>query len=85
MNIPAPSVKIQRATHWTSPDGRYVVVQGPFPEGFIRSLDCSTVAEARDRASSGLVERNETTRKRYAKTFSKLVTQVENEWGEIAP
>lgn len=83
---PTP-IKIKREVVWRSPDGLYVVVKGPFPQGFQRSADASSVAKARKRvpgASLGvIVARGATTESnRWAMTLAALVTQTHNEWGE---
>lgn len=82
-------LKITRPILWASADGMYVVVQGPFPEGFTRCLTSKSVREAAKRnpvdPDYGMVARPGTTREDYAKTLRALVIDNKNDWGEVAP
>ena len=82
------AMRIPRPILWSSKDGELVVVEGPFPYGFIRSLDAGTVLAAVNRSihseQGELVARGETTKSgRYAKTLKQYIQEVENEWGPV--
>lgn len=74
---------ITREILWTSPNGKYVVVCGPFPRGFVRSVDAKTASIAQNRACGTVVARHETTKQRFAKALAKNVLAASNEWGEV--
>ena len=80
-------VTIQRdRVLWTSPDGEVVVVEGPFPHGFQRSLTGKTLKIAvQDRARVDIAARPETTNAHPAKTLARLVQLTGNEFGEVCP
>jgi hypothetical protein len=70
--------------------GDYVVVAGPFPDNFERSLAYKDLQQAIrcDPADPmfGVFPRAATSEgKRYAKTLKRLIQPTHNEWGEIAP
>jgi hypothetical protein len=73
---------------WTSRDGKYVVVKGPFPYGLIRSADSEDIETAKNRKIAGILglyQRGETTRAWYAKMMAAQVEPTTNHLGEVAP
>jgi hypothetical protein len=81
-------ITIARPILWAAKDGVTVVIEGPFPYGFVRSLDAQTVRAASIRNTNTeageLVARGETTKpRRYAKTLREYIQEVENEWGPV--
>lgn len=81
-------ITLTRPVCWQSDDGTHVVIEGPFPEGFVRSTDAGSVRQARGRDPNSrlgqLVARPATTSSgRYALTLAVYVVATENEWGEV--
>lgn len=72
-------------------DGKYVVIRGPVPDGFVRSLSRKALSEAirldPDNLEIGLAARGpiDEDYKGYIKTLAIYVQDKQNEWGEIAP
>lgn len=79
--------KLLRSPLWVSENGRYAVVAGPFPDGFVRSRDAGSLEEAVKRKIVGeVVSRHKTTRSdRFAKVRMKDLTPTHNDLGEICP
>jgi hypothetical protein len=76
--------KVRRQVLWVSGNGRWVVVEGPFPHGFPRTIDANTIGLASKRGVDTIVARQGTTKPgRYAKTRAAYVEKEANEWGEI--
>lgn len=85
-----PDMTIKKPILWVSEDGKFVVVEGPFPDGFQRSLTARSITEAILRnptdSSYGIFSRPATTEaKKYAKTLRRFIEDTHNEWGEVAP
>lgn len=81
--------KVTRKVEWRSPDGKMVVVAGPFPRGFFRSDTRDTVAKA-SRVRSGELWAHEPTERedRYAKCLLEDVVEIleeENDFGTVTP
>ncbi len=84
--IPLPPITIEAKPVWTSEDGEYAVIEGPFPPGLPRSLDSKDIGTAMRRDPETIQVRGGTTQpRRYAKVASYSVTPNENEYGEICP
>jgi hypothetical protein len=80
------AITVRRQPLWRSENGRFVVVAGPFPQGFTRTVDAASVKVAAGRNEDEIFARDATTKDtRFAKTLSKYVIPTENEWGEISP
>ncbi len=81
-----PDGKLPRAILWTSANKRYVVVEGPFPYGFVRSTDADSVEKAAKRDVNDIQSRPDTTKTgRYAKVRTQDIAETHNEWGEVSP
>lgn len=78
-------IRLTKKVLWKSVDGLFVVVAGPFPRGFVRSLTAPDVDSARLRPNTDIQSRMATTNGHPAKTRASLITDVENEWGEVSP
>lgn len=83
------ALKLARPILWQDKTGKYVVIEGPFPYGFVRSADAKSVhmAARRDLHTDlgEIMSRPETNSdKRYAKTLADYVLPVENEWGPVS-
>ena len=83
-------LKVTREILWTSQNGKWVVVAGPFPHGFSRTLTAKTVDGAVMRRTSadfeeGIMIRGATTNSHPAKTLARLVIPLTNDWGEVCP
>ena len=80
---------IARVIHWRHPNGKWVVVQGPFPEAMYRSETRETAEKAARIMAADCYARPATTRQdQYAKVLAKDVLEIqsgENEWGTVAP
>ena len=88
-NAAKTEVTIIRQILWTSKNGKWVVVRGPFPQGFQRTTTRKTI-EAATRVTTtgvehGLQSRQAVTSDSYAKTLAKLVVNSQNDWGEVCP
>lgn len=71
---------------WKSHDGAYVVVEGPFPDGFPRTLAYDSFDRACREPHHSIQRRGATELKgKYAKTYWHQVKDSSNEFGEIAP
>lgn len=81
------AIKVERQVLWKSKSGKFVVVEGPFPHGFIRCETRRTVDQAsRTSAESEMFTRGGTHKAGwYAKTLARYVVVPNNEWGEICP
>lgn len=78
--------KLPRPILWTSANKRYVVVEGPFPYGFVRSIDADSIERASRRETEDLISRPETTKTgRYCKVRRSDIAITHNEFGEVAP
>ncbi len=81
-----PDGKLQRKLLWISANKRYVVVEGPFPYGFVRSLDSASIEGAAKMVQADVYSRPETSKTgRYAKVRRSDIILTHNEFGEIAP
>jgi hypothetical protein len=71
---------------WKSHDGAYVVVEGPFPDGFPRTLAYDSFDRACREPHHSIQMRGPTELKgKFAKTYWHRVKDSSNEFGEIAP
>ena len=89
MNKETKPIRLARPILWQDKSGKYVVIEGPFPYGFVRSADAPTVHKASMRQPytelGELIARPETTAdRRYAKTLKEYVSPVEDQWGPIS-
>lgn len=77
--------KLLREILWTSDDGQYAVVRGPFPAGFVRSIDTNYLDRAKDRANRTVISRPATTTEKFAKVRMRDLAPTMNEYGELCP
>lgn len=81
--------KISRKVEWRSPDGKWVVVRGPFPNGFFRSETRKDPVKASMMKTHYIVNRPETeTEDSYAKVLASDIVEIlggENEFGPVSP
>lgn len=80
--------KITKKILWTSKSGAWVVVEGPFPGGFSRTLTAKTITAAINRQAKDPEEGMQIRpgcATGYAKTLSRLVIASNEEWGEVCP
>jgi hypothetical protein len=81
--------KVTRKVEWRSPNGKVVVVAGPFPRGFYRSDTRDSVEKASKIRSADLWAHEPTERDdRYAKCMVEDVVEIiggENEFGTVIP
>lgn len=90
MGRPRPTVtKPQKVVYWRSASGKWVVVQGPFPDPFYRSETRSTPEKAAKLIIDDIYNRPGTTQTdAYAKVLASSVEELdggENEFGPITP
>lgn len=87
--LPKVDKRIPRVVHWRSQTGKWVVVQGPFPDQMYRSETRDTVEKASKLSTDNLYNRGETTKEdHYAKVLAKDIQEIdsgENEWGPVSP
>lgn len=82
--MPLNQEKLIREVLWQSPDGKHVVVAGPFPHGFVRSLTARTVVRAS--VNGDLVSRNATSHDdQFAKVRARDIAPTANELGDVCP
>lgn len=78
-----------RKVEWRSPDGKMVVVAGPFPRGFYRSDTRDSVLKASKMRSADLWAHEPTSREdQFAKCLAADVVEIyggENEFGTVIP
>jgi hypothetical protein len=82
--------KLVREILWRSENGRYVVVCGPFPEGFTRSETRDSWEKASRLDRYDIISRGETTKStHYAKVEAKDILEVTpgetNNFGPVVP
>lgn len=82
--MPLDAGKLQKRILWTSANGQFAVVAGPFPYGFVRTLTSQTVEHASKRQD--LVSRKATERDdQYAKVRMRDLMPTSNALGDICP
>lgn len=88
-NTAKTELTLLRQVLWTSKTGKWVVVRGPFPQGFQRTTTRKTLEAAIKVTTTddnhGFQSRPETESEHYAKTLAKLVVVPQNDWGEVCP
>lgn len=70
---------------WRSADGKKVIVSGPFPYGFFRSMTRPTVEALQGMGAmyKTICARKEAT-KGYAYTLSKFIIETKKDWGPVS-
>lgn len=80
--------KLPASIHWWSKNRKYVVISGPFPDGFIRSETRKSVASAIQSVDWNWLDDHIYARpaaqKGYAVVLAASVQDKCNEWGEIS-
>lgn len=87
-NKPRAFPKLARVVHRRSANGRWVVVEGPFPDGFPRSETRDDPDKALKLLTDGVFARPGTAKATYAKVSANDIVEVgggSNEFGPVSP
>lgn len=81
----ASRVVMRTTPLWVSRSGKYAVVQGPFPDGLVRTLTSKELDVAIKKRADELASRHGTNKPHYAKVLASSIVETHNEWGEVCP
>lgn len=89
VNKPGAKPKLPREVLWRSKSGKWVVVQGPFPESMARSETRDHPDKAAKALTDNVYARPGTTRDdQYAKVHANDILEIlkgQNEFGPVTP